>query len=207
MLDRVAKQVADRYLTKMAKDSGDTVSAAAMRVASLWLGDGKSVKTAGEVRFIKDKGSNHAEWAWGDQGGQAREIDSDYKFDAKKLKPLAKVLRAVSIGMGHTLLAQRIFVKIKSADVSPDGNLGGKGYIQKISEMRRQLQNCSEVLSSIQDTLYDEIKAPHWAPGPEVGNRERDDVEGILNEVEEVKKDPEGMAQKEEESIGQPNKI
>jgi coenzyme F420-reducing hydrogenase alpha subunit len=90
-------------------------------------------------------------------------------------------------------------VKIKSRDISPDGALGGKGYIQKIPDMRRQLMNCVEVLSALSDTIYDELKAPHWDPAEDkLDARDREEVKEIVENAEDIKEDPEGWAREEE---------
>ena len=176
------------------------------RVAALHMAKTAGMqKQAGEVRFVKDRGGDKNEWGWGSPGPTERVIQESFEFDPKKLKPLAKVLQASLLAMGHTLSAQNEFARIKSAQVSPDGALGGKGYIQKIGDMRRQFMNCVEALSAITDTLYDEIKASHWNPAVDAQSpRERDEVKGILNNVEEIRSDPEGFAESEEaESIGE----
>lgn len=188
MRDVMAKRVAQRYLkqvqaTALAKTAG-------MR------------KQAGEVRFIKDRGSDKNEWGWGTPGPSERVMSEEFEYNPKNIKPLASVLRAALMAMGHSLSAYNDFTKIKSAQVSPDGNLGGKGYIQKISEMRRQMMNVIEALSSFTDTIHDEIKAPHWNPAiKEQSARERDDVKNIMNDVEQIRTDPEGFAAKEESAM------
>ena len=158
-------------------------------------------KTAGEVRFIKDRSSDKNEWGWGTPGPSAREIHENFVFKVKYLKPLAQVLRSLLMALGHATSAHSRFVKVKSRNVSPDGSLGGKGYIQKIPEMRRQLMNVIEVLSATSDTLYDELKAPHWQSGPDTGNREREKVEEILEDASEIKEDPESWAEDQEEEM------
>ncbi len=156
-------------------------------------------KTAGEVRFIKDRGGDKNEWGWGSPGPTGREIQEDFEYFPKNMKPLAETLRAALLAMGHALSAHATFNRIKSAQVSPDGSLGGKGYIQKIPDMRRQLMNVCEALSSVTDTLYDEIKAPHWDPAVKSqGKRERDEVKNIMEDVDEIRSDPEGFAENEE---------
>ena len=158
-------------------------------------------KTAGEVRFIKDRGGDKNEWAWSTPAPSQREIGEDFTFRPKYLKPLSLCLRATLMAMGHTISAQNTFAKIKSADVSPDGSLGGRGYIQKIADMRRAYMNAVEALSSLSDTLYDEIKAPHWhADDLSGGPRERDEVREIMQDAEEVRQDPEAWAEEEEEA-------
>lgn len=173
----------------------------AMRVASRHLGIPMS-KTAGEVRFIKDRGGDEKNFAWANTGPSQREITNGFEFSPAKLKPLAKCLRATLMALGHTQSAYHDFTKIKSAQISPDGNLGGKGYIQQITEMRRTYMNVSEALSALSDTIYDEINAPHWAvqAGEEQAtSRTRDDVAEIMDDVEEIRENPEEVAEDMEE--------
>ena len=170
------------------------------RVASAHLRRTGSIRTAGEVRFIKDRGGDKNEWAWGTPGPSQRDI-GEFQFRQQLLKPLSVCLRATLMAMGHALSANNTFAKIKSADVSPDGALGGKGYIQKIADIRRAYMNVVEALSAVSDTLYDEIKAPHWHPDSlDGGPRERQEVQEILQDVEQVRDDPEGWAEEEEEA-------
>jgi hypothetical protein len=160
------------------------------RVASKHLALQKGfVRTAGEVRFIKDRGGDKNQWAWGAPGPSQRDI-GEFQFEQRLLKPLSACLRATLMAMGHALSANNLFAKIKSADISPDGSLGGKGYIQKISDIRRAYMNVVEALSAVSDTLYDEIKAPHWHPEAlDGGAREREEVQEILQDVEQVREE------------------
>ena len=107
------------------------------RVTDRYLSGTKTAsmkKTAGEVRFVKDNSNDASSWAW-KQGPSERNITPEYAFNPKNIKNLAKVLRSSTAAMGHAMSAYSTFTKIKSADVSPDGALGGKGYIQKIMDM------------------------------------------------------------------------
>lgn len=161
-------------------------------------------KTAGEVRFIKDRGNDHAEWGWNPPGASERTIDPDFVFDAKNLEPLARTLRSILMALGHIQTARTTFTKIKGQRISPDGNLGGKGYIQGIKDIRKQLSNCDEALSSIVDTLDDEIRAVHWHPDVDDSGsdpRARDQVKQIMDDVEEIKDDPEQWAEGEEADL------
>ena len=160
-------------------------------------------KTAGEVRFIKDRGGDHSEWAWNPPGASDRVIDPEYEWVPSNLKPLAKVLRASLMAMGHVQSASTTFSKIKSQTVSPDGSLGGKGYVMTIKDIRKQLSNCVEALSSVTDTIYDELHAPHWKGPVERDPRARDGVNEIMNEVDQIREDPEEWAEEEEEEGGE----
>lgn len=180
-----------------------TLKTAVDRVAARHLSARRS-KTAGEVRFIKDRGGDHAEWGWNPPGASERTIDPDYVFDAKNLKPLAQTLRSALMALGHIQTARTTFTKIRSATISPDGNLGGKGYVLTIKDIRKMLSNCDEALSAITDSIYDEMQAAHWHPAVDDsgGNpRERDTVKQIMDDVDEIRQDPEEWAEGEEEAM------
>ena len=168
---------------------------------------GQRTKVAGEVRFIKDRSGDKSEWAWGTQGPSERELTPEFQFQPRAAKPLASALRSTLMALGHAQSASNTFTKVKSATISPDGNLGGKGYIQKIPDMRRQFANCVEVLSALSDTLYDEISAPHWNPAIEqdLSGRDREEIHNLLSDAEEIKEDPEGWAEEEEEEMDAEN--
>lgn len=116
--------------------------------------------------------------------------------------PLARTLFAASVALGHSLTAYKEFARIKSSSISPDGMLGGRGYVLKIRDVRSYLQQACELLSAITDTLHDEIHAPHWQP--EISILEQEGVEGLeelIDESEEVLEDPERFGDKEVKKV------
>lgn len=158
----------------------------------------KRVKTAGEVRFIKDHGDDSNAWAWGQHPPSQRKMDPNHIFNHKCNKNIARVLRSTLSALGHAMSAYTTFAKIKSRDISPDGNLGGRGYIMEIKAIRRQYMNVVEALSAMSDTLYDEITADHW-------KIEQDKMlNQVMGEIEEIKDDPEGWAIEVEETPKDP---
>lgn len=175
------------------------------RIADLYLQRRGQSRTAGEVRFIKDKSNDANQWAW-QTGEQDRTLYPDYAFDPRKAKVLAKVLRATTAALGHSLAGYEQFSKLKSGDISPDGKLGGKGYIQKIPEMRRAYMNVVEALSALSDTLYDEVRAPHWtAISRQKTPQEQAEVKKIVQDALEIREDPEGWADQEAAEMDREN--
>jgi hypothetical protein len=168
------------------------------RIAAAYLAkkQGQS-KTAGEVVFKKDRSGDEKSWAYHDVPPSERFITDDFNYSPRNMKPLAKVLRASLASLGHTLSAYNTFAKVKSARVSPDGNLGGKGYIQKIQDMRKQYMNIIEALSSITDTLYDETNAPHWAALSRQDPEDRQQIKDLISDVEEIRENPQEWAEEE----------
>lgn len=159
------------------------------------------VKTAGEVRFIKDHGDDSNAWAWGQHPPSQRTMDPNHQFNHKCNKSIAKVLRSTLSALGHAMSAYTTFAKIKSRDVSPDGNLGGRGYIMEIKAIRRQYMNVVEALSAMSDTLYDEITADHWKV------EQSKMLNQVMEEIEEIKDDPEAWAHDMEEDDYRPKQL
>lgn len=131
-----------------------------------------------------------------------RTIPKDHEFQSRALKPLAKALWASTVALGHTLTAYRHLSRLKSTTVSPDGLMGGRGYVMKLSDMRQKLYEASEALSAISDTMFDEINAPHWKPKlAQLDESDKEDVTRFVEEAQEVMEDPEGEAEDEIEEI------
>ena len=168
------------------------------RVAALYMARQARTKIAGEVIFKKDRGDDVGSWAYNDNAPSLREIPRDFNYSPRHQKPLAKILRATLAALGHTLSGYNRFAKIKSARVSPDGALGGRGYIQKIADMRKQYMNCVEALSALADTVYDEINAPHWSLiSRQEADEEKAEVQQLIGDAEEIRSDPQEWAEQE----------
>ena len=66
----------------------------------------------------------------------ARKIPANHAFDPKAIKPLVKMLWATSVALGHTLTAHRQFSRLKSVAFSPDGMVGGRGYVMGVKDAK-----------------------------------------------------------------------
>lgn len=158
-------------------------------------------KTAGRVRLAADFpapgkiGSFDHE---AQEGHSKRAIPEGHSFDPRALKPLAKMLWSMSVALGHALTAHRQFTKVKSATVSPDGLVGGRGYVMSVKDIRKALYDACESLSAISDTVHDEITAPHWKP--KLGQLEKgdlEDIENLVGDAERILDNPEEEAEEE----------
>ncbi len=139
------------------------------------------VRTAGKIEFVKDTGPIRRD---------IRVQDFDWSPDS--LRELSKILWASQRAHSYAMAAFRLFSKIPSAQISPDGLLGGRGYIQNIKEMRTSLAQAAEVLSSFTDTVDDEINGPHWKSADTSGQAEE-----IQEQANDVKSDPSGFVEEE----------
>lgn len=139
-----------------------------------------SIRTAGKIEFIRD------------QGPLRRDIRvQGFEWRPDVLRSLAKILWAAERSHSYGMATLRLFSKMSSSEFSPDGLLGGRGYIQHIKDMRSALGQAVEVLSAFTDTVHDEINAPHWASLKDESTNEI--VEGAQN----VKDNPEEFVEKQ----------
>lgn len=128
-------------------------------------------------------------------GNLRREISDDFKYDKKKLKYLKKVLHNVTVALGTLSSALNSFSRLKGRDISPDGMLGGLGYIMSLKQIREILSNSVQGLSDIADSIADEFTNPKW-------NVEDDaDIKKLLKEKEKVEEKVEESEQQESEDI------
>lgn len=137
-----------------------------------------------------------------ENGAGKRNIPTEHPYDPRALKPLSRMLWAMSVSLGHALTAYRQFTKLKSSTISPDGMLGGRGYIQPIKEVRQSLYEACEILSAISDTIHDEISAPHWKPKlSQLDPSDAEDVQRFVEESQQILSNPEEDAQEEMDAI------
>lgn len=111
-----------------------------------------------------------------------REIAPEFAPDKKHLKTISNILKTTAGCLGGLTNAAASFNKLKSADVSCDGKLGGKGFVRDITDLRKAFFEACDKVSDIYDCLYDETKAPHWSSKPK-------EIEEEIEEIKEVKDD------------------
>lgn len=164
--------------------SGIDLDKIARRVAS---GPG-SVRTAGKIEFVKD------------QGPIRRDLRAQgFEWSPDALRNLAKIHWAIQRGHSYSMAALRLMSKMPSSQFSPDGLLGGRGYIQAVKDMRNGLGQAVEVLSSFADTVYDEINADHW----NTAGSEDAAAADLVQDAAQVKANPEEFVDQEYKGDGE----
>ncbi|MBE3086365.1 MAG: hypothetical protein IMZ64_09145 [Bacteroidetes bacterium] len=127
--------------------------------------------------------------------GLRREISDDFKYDKKKLKHLHRILHNVNIAVGTLGSALSEFSRVKGPAISPDGLLGGLGYIMPIKNVKEVITTSVHNLSEVADSLADELSNPHWNA---VEDKETKEVlkekEKVEEETQEVLEAPEEIA-------------
>lgn len=122
-----------------------------------------------------------------------REITEDFQYNKKKLKYLKQILHNVTIAQGTLVSALNVFSRVKGRDISPDGMLGGLGYIMPLRTIKESLIQSIQQIGDVADCLADELTNPKW-------NAEKDkEVKKLIKKKEDVEEQAE---EEVEEGIG-----
>jgi len=123
-----------------------------------------------------------------------REIPDDYKYNKSKLKHLKHILHNTNVALGTLTSILNEFSKIKGPDISPDGLLGGIGYIIPIKDIKQSVNGAVHNLSDIADCIADELTNPKWN-----GDEDKEIKNLIKKKNKAVEKVEEEMEESEEE--------
>lgn len=93
---------------------------------------------------------------------QNREGLENYPFKEKGVRAVAKTYKNLADAFLCLSKALNNFSSCKSSEISPDGKLGGKGYIQPIKTIRTSMAECLNIMSDLIDTFHDEVNSPYW---------------------------------------------
>lgn len=126
-------------------ESCDAQVKAAKKIARL------RIKNASERKTYHDTGYN-----------VRREGLETYKFKESGMKAVAKTYKHLADAFLASTKAMGTFTSCKSSEVSPDGKLGGQGYIKPVKEIRKSLAECINLMSELIDTFHDEVNSPYW---------------------------------------------
>ena len=126
-------------------------------------------------------------------GSLRREISNDFKYDKKKLKHLHKILHNVNVALGTLGSALGEFGRVKGPQISPDGMLGGLGYVMPLKDIKEVINTSIHKLSDVADSLADELTNPHWNAEDDKETKELiKEKEKVEEETQEVMDTPEG---------------
>jgi flagellar biosynthesis GTPase FlhF len=132
-------------------------------------------------------------------GSLRREISDDFKYDKKKLKHLHRILHNVNVALGTLGSALGEFGKVKGPMISPDGLLGGLGYVMPLKDIKEIINTSIHKLSDVADSLADEMSNPHWNARDDKETKELiKEKEKVEEETQEVMDAPESEEGTEE---------
>jgi hypothetical protein len=135
---------------------------------------------------------------------ESRELDG-FTYDKSKAKILKKVLHNVNVSLGTLISAMRDVSMIRGSEITPDGKLGGKGFIMSFKDIKMDINEAVSKLSDITDTISDELTNPMWglsSTEKKKVKKEQEEIEDKVEEAEEeiqedINEEPEQIEEKE----------
>ena len=132
----------------------------------------------------------------------------NFKFNDNGIKSVANVYKFLAQAFMNLVKANNVFAACKSSQISPDGKLGGKGYIKPIKEIRENFSASVNILSELIDTFHDEVNSPYWKKTTIEDNpivkeilSEADQIIDKAEEIEEKKGASPELSKEEKEKV------
>ena len=143
--------------------------------------------------------------------GLHRELDG-FEFDKSKAKILKDALHNMNVALGTLMSAFKDLAILRGSDITPDGKIGGRGFIMEFRDIKSIVNKSIEDLSNVTDSIADELTNPKWnlkEKEKEVVEKEQEQVDEQKEEVldqkpVEAKKD---MTQEVEQYKDEPGKV
>jgi hypothetical protein len=114
---------------------------------------------------------------------------SGFDYDPSKAKHLKRSLHNMNVALGTLLAAMKDLSLMRGSEITPDGMLGGRGFVMPFKELKAKLTESIGNLSDITDTIADELTNPKWKLSRrEVGEvkREKKEIEETVDEAEDT---------------------
>jgi len=128
-------------------------------------------------------------------GPKSKEIPirnlSGFDYDPSKAKHLKRSLHNMNVALGTLLAAMKDLSLLRGSDITPDGMLGGRGFVMPFKELKIKLTESIGHLSDITDTIADELTNPKW----KLSHREVGEVRKEKKEIDETVDDAEETAE------------
>lgn len=118
-------------------------------------------------------------------GEDTRNLDG-FEYDTSKAKVLKKALHNINVSLGTLISAMKELSILRGSEITPDGKLGGRGFIMGFRDLKFKLNSAIGDLSDVTDTLADELTNPKWGLSSSERKKVKQDNQEIEEEVEEV---------------------
>ena len=121
-------------------------------------------------------------------GGLHRELDG-FDYNKSKAKILKNSLHNLNVALGTLIAAMKDLAILRGSDVTPDGKIGGRGFIMEFRDIKSIINKSIDDLSNVTDSLADELTNPQWGLKEkelEVVEKEQEIVEDKKEEAEDV---------------------
>ncbi|MBD3261290.1 MAG: hypothetical protein GF334_06330 [Candidatus Altiarchaeales archaeon] len=118
--------------------------------------------------------------------GDMQRNTAGFEYDKSKAKHLKRALHNINVSLGTLLAAMKDLALLRGSDITPDGLLGGRGFIMNYREMKSHLNEAIGNLSDVTDTLADELNNPKWGLSKSEMHAVKKEKEEVLDKVDDA---------------------
>lgn len=130
----------------------------------------------------------------------SRSIPDGYPLDPEQKAELEKFLSLLLRGHKIISKALHMFTILPAPKVTPDGLLGGKGFIMSLNDIKALLAQMVHGLSQVEDCITDELTNPAWDGSDPDEDEDFSDEESDEEESDEEDEDSSDESDDEDES-------
>lgn len=130
-----------------------------------------------------------------EHAGEARRNLDGFEYDTSKAIILKKALHNLNVSLGTLLSAMKDLSLLRGSEITPDGMIGGRGFIMPFKEIKTDIATSIDDLSNITDSIADELTNPKWGLSTEDKKKVKLEKEEIQDEIEEVEEEVPEMTQ------------
>ena len=109
-----------------------------------------------------------------------------FEYDKSKANVLKRSLHNINVSVGTLISAMKDMSVLRGAEITPDGMLGGRGFIMNFRELKSTLNQAVNDLSNITDTLADELTNPKWGLSTAERTQVKKEKQQVEDEVEDT---------------------
>ena len=135
----------------------------------------------------------------------AREGLEGFQFKDQGIKAIASTYKHLAKAFMELAKANNTFSSCKSSQISPDGRLGGRGYVISIRDIRGSFGTIMNGMSELIDTFHDEVNSPYLKKTIIEDNPIIKDIlsdaEEIIDKAEDIEEGNEKVNQNNQHSL------
>jgi hypothetical protein len=109
-----------------------------------------------------------------------------FDYDPSKATILKKALHNINVSLGTMISAMKELSILRGSEITPDGMLGGRGFIMPFKDVKAKINAAITDLSDVTDTLADELTNPKWGLSDSEKKKVKQENEVVEEEVQEV---------------------
>lgn len=118
-------------------------------------------------------------------GSLERNTDG-FEYDKSKANVLKKALHNLNVSLGTLISAMKDLALIRGSDLTPDGQLGGRGFIMSFRDIKAAVNEAVNNISDVTDTLADELTNPKWGLTKTEVKKVKQEKKNVEDKVEEI---------------------